>query len=156
MPFCSIFSSTYHYLKEVAVDNSWVWSFVVLIKSSSKSGRPTWKYIKLSLKCRSVAPDYAADLSVSILIHGWNAKEREIGSSTMYINPNFVNFKEKNLKIRNRLLNKTDYSHLMHMFCIFLYYVLCLWSIFDGEMKIILLLQIIENLHKENFFLLLF
>ena len=31
-----------------------------------------------------VAPDYAADLSVPILDRGQNAKEREIGSSTMY------------------------------------------------------------------------
>ena len=87
--------STHYYLKEVAVDNSCVWSFVVFIKSSSKSGRPTWKYITLSIRCRMVAPDYDADLSVPILDHGQNAKEREIGSSTMYINPNFVICKEK-------------------------------------------------------------
>ena len=31
-----------------------------------------------------VAPDYAAYLSVSILDRAQNAKEREIGSSTMY------------------------------------------------------------------------
>ena len=31
-----------------------------------------------------VAPDYAADLSVPVLDRGQNAKEREIGSSTMY------------------------------------------------------------------------
>ena len=30
-----------------------------------------------------VAPDYAPDLSVPILNRGQNAKEREIGSSTM-------------------------------------------------------------------------
>ena len=34
--------------------------------------------------CPRVAPDYAADLSVPILGRGQNAKEREIGSSTMY------------------------------------------------------------------------
>ena len=34
--------------------------------------------------CLRVAPDYAADLSVPILDRGRNAKEREIGSSTMY------------------------------------------------------------------------
>ena len=33
---------------------------------------------------RMVAPDYATDLSVSILDRGRKAKEREIGSSTMY------------------------------------------------------------------------
>ena len=35
-------------------------------------------------KCRRIAPDYAAELSVPILDHGRNAKEREIGSSAMY------------------------------------------------------------------------
>ena len=35
------------------------------------------------LKCRRVAPEYAADLSVPILDRGRNAKERKIGSSTM-------------------------------------------------------------------------
>ena len=34
--------------------------------------------------CRMVAPDYSADLSIPILNHGRNAKEREIGSSSMY------------------------------------------------------------------------
>ena len=33
--------------------------------------------------CRRVAPDYAADLSVPILDCGRNAKERDIGSSTV-------------------------------------------------------------------------
>ena len=38
--------------------------------------------------CRRVAPDYAADLSVPILDRGRNAKEREIGFSTM-CRPNY-------------------------------------------------------------------
>jgi hypothetical protein len=36
-----------------------------------------------------VAPDYAVDLSVPILDRGRNAKEREIGSSTM-CRPNYI------------------------------------------------------------------
>jgi hypothetical protein len=35
------------------------------------------------ISCR-VAPDFAADLSVQIMDHGRNAKEREIGSSAIY------------------------------------------------------------------------
>ena len=34
--------------------------------------------------CRRDAPYHAADLSVPVLDRGRNAKEREIGSSTMY------------------------------------------------------------------------
>ena len=41
--------------------------------------------------CRRVAPDYASDLSVPILDRGRNAKEREIGSSTM-CRPNYYNY----------------------------------------------------------------
>ena len=40
---------------------------------------------------RRVAPDYAADLSVPILDRGRNAKEREIGSSTM-CRPNYKKY----------------------------------------------------------------
>ena len=45
--------------------------------------------------CRRVAPDYAADLSVPILDRGRNAKEREIGSSTM-CRPNYYKLLYKN------------------------------------------------------------
>ena len=38
---------------------------------------------------RRVAPNYAADLSVPMLDRGGNAKERKIGSSTMYTVPNY-------------------------------------------------------------------
>ena len=42
-------------------------------------------YITSTTRVHRVALDYAADLSVQILDHGQNAKEREICSSTMYI-----------------------------------------------------------------------
>ena len=40
-------------------------------------------YPCICILCRGVAPDYAADLSVPILERDRNAKEREIGSSTI-------------------------------------------------------------------------
>ena len=43
-----------------------------------------YKGTKRECICRRVAPDYAAHLSVPILDRGRKAKEREIGSSTMY------------------------------------------------------------------------
>ena len=42
------------------------------------------KYTQRECICDRVAPDYAADLYVPILDRFQNAKEREIGSSTIY------------------------------------------------------------------------
>ena len=45
----------------------------------------TYKWVWVNnTSVNAVGPDYAADLSVPILDRGRHAKEREVGSSTMY------------------------------------------------------------------------